>query len=51
MVSSPLAALLSEGIARLQAAGIETPRLDAEVLLAHVLGVDRGRLALMLAAR
>jgi release factor glutamine methyltransferase len=26
------------------AAGCETPRLDAEVLLAHVLGVDRARL-------
>jgi release factor glutamine methyltransferase len=26
------------------AAGLETPRLDAEVLLAHVLGVDRTRL-------
>jgi release factor glutamine methyltransferase len=26
------------------AAGCETPRLDAEVLLAHVLGVERGRL-------
>jgi release factor glutamine methyltransferase len=26
------------------AAGLETPRLDAEVLLAHVLGVDRARL-------
>ncbi len=26
------------------AAGVETPRLDAEVLLAHILGVDRARL-------
>ncbi|MGH9870365.1 MAG: peptide chain release factor N(5)-glutamine methyltransferase [Candidatus Polarisedimenticolia bacterium] len=50
MPPSPLAALLSEGIARLQAAGIESSRLDAELLLAHVLGVERGRLALRLAA-
>lgn len=30
----------------LRAAGCDTPRLDAEVLLAHVLGVQRGRLLL-----
>jgi release factor glutamine methyltransferase len=30
----------------LTAAGCESPRLDAEVLLAHVLGVDRGRLVM-----
>jgi release factor glutamine methyltransferase len=29
---------------RLSAAGCDTPRLDAELLLAHVLGVDRGSL-------
>ena len=33
--------LLSEAIPRLQAAGVETPRLDAEVLLARVLGRER----------
>ena len=33
--------LVSVGIARLRAAGSETPRLDAELLLAHVLGTDR----------
>jgi release factor glutamine methyltransferase len=37
--------LLSAGIERLRAAGpdagLETPRLDAEVLLAHAIGVDR----------
>ncbi|MHB0939828.1 MAG: peptide chain release factor N(5)-glutamine methyltransferase [Armatimonadota bacterium] len=33
--------LLSEAIPRLQAAGVDTPRLDAEVLLAHVLGRER----------
>jgi release factor glutamine methyltransferase len=32
---------LAEAIARLDAAGVATPRLDAEVLLAHVLGVSR----------
>lgn len=35
-----------EGARRLAAAGCETPRLDAELLLAHVLGVDRGRLVI-----
>ncbi len=33
--------LVSVAIARLRAAGSETPRLDAELLLAHVLGTDR----------
>jgi release factor glutamine methyltransferase len=32
---------LAEAVARLRAAGVETPRLDAEVLLAHALGTDR----------
>ncbi|CAM3908739.1 peptide chain release factor N(5)-glutamine methyltransferase [Tsukamurella strandjordii] len=32
--------------ARLAEAGVPSPRNDAEVLLAHVLGVDRGRLIL-----
>jgi release factor glutamine methyltransferase len=36
-----VAALLEQGIARLRAAGSETPRLDAEVLLAHIVGIDR----------
>jgi len=39
-------ALTSAQIA-LAGAGIDTPRLDAEVLLAHVLGVERTRLSLM----
>jgi len=34
-------ALLRDAIDRLRAAGSETPRLDAEVLLANVLGIDR----------
>jgi release factor glutamine methyltransferase len=33
--------LLSTASAQLRAAGVESPRLDAEVLLAHVLGVGR----------
>src|SRR5689334_12701630 len=32
---------LTAAIPRLEAAGVETPRLDAELLLAHVLGRDR----------
>jgi len=45
-----LAAFLAGGQERLQAAGIETARLDAEVLMAHSLGIERGRLALLLSA-
>jgi release factor glutamine methyltransferase len=37
---------LSAATARLAAAGVDSPRLDAEVLLAFVLGVDRARLVL-----
>lgn len=36
--------LVSEGRRRLEAAGDETARLDAEVLLMHLLGIDRARL-------
>jgi release factor glutamine methyltransferase len=35
---------LDGAITAFTAAGVETPRLDAEVLLAHILGVDRSRL-------
>jgi release factor glutamine methyltransferase len=35
---------LDGAITAFTAAGVDTPRLDAEVLLAHVLGVDRARL-------
>jgi release factor glutamine methyltransferase len=35
---------LDGAMTAIAAAGCETPRLDAEVLLAHVLGVERGRL-------
>ncbi|HEV2005544.1 MAG TPA: HemK/PrmC family methyltransferase, partial [Candidatus Limnocylindrales bacterium] len=33
--------LLTEAVPRLRAAGSETARLDAELLLGHVLGIDR----------
>src|SRR5919109_2429204 len=33
--------LLATATAELRAAGVESPRLDAELLLAHVLGVGR----------
>jgi release factor glutamine methyltransferase len=36
--------LLDDAIATLTAAGIESPRVDAQLLFAHVLGVDRGAL-------
>lgn len=39
-------AALGDGAAALAAAGCETPRLDAELLLASVLEVDRARLVL-----
>ena len=35
---------LDSAVIALAAAGVDTPRLDAEVLLAHVLGVDRAQL-------
>jgi release factor glutamine methyltransferase len=50
-VSRPTLALavgdaLRAGAGRLRAAGCDSPRLDAELLLAEVLGVDRARLLL-----
>jgi release factor glutamine methyltransferase len=36
--------VLESASARLERAGCDTPRLDAELLLAHALGVDRARL-------
>ena len=42
--TSPLRAALAEAIETLEAAGVDTPRLDAEVLLASVLQVDRAAL-------
>ena len=34
--------LIADASARFEKVGIETPRVDAELLLAHVLGVSRG---------
>jgi release factor glutamine methyltransferase len=39
-----LAALVRAATGELAAAGVESPRVDAELLAAHVLGVARGRL-------
>jgi release factor glutamine methyltransferase len=42
--TSPLREALAEAAETLEAAGVDTPRLDAEVILAAVLGVDRAAL-------
>jgi release factor glutamine methyltransferase len=39
--------LVADAVRRLTDAGVPSPLADAEVLLAHVLGVDRARLALV----
>jgi len=39
--------ILAAATARLQAAGVASPGHDAEVLLAHVVGIDRSRLVLL----
>jgi release factor glutamine methyltransferase len=41
-----LAKALAETAERVEAAGCDSPRVDAEILLAHVLGVPRSELAL-----
>lgn len=43
-IGTPAREALQGAITAIAAAGCETPRLDAEVLLAHVLGVSRERL-------
>ncbi len=45
----PLAPVLAAAARRLADAGIPSPRADAEALLAHALGVDRSRLAVLVA--
>ena len=42
-----LTELLAAATSDLRAAGVESPRVDAELLVAHVLGVHRGRLLLI----
>jgi release factor glutamine methyltransferase len=44
--SVTVAAAVTAGAQRLATAGCDTPRLDAELLLAEVLGVDRSRLVI-----
>jgi release factor glutamine methyltransferase len=44
---TPLAPLLATATSDLAAAGVASPRTDAELLAAHVLGVNRGRLMLI----
>lgn len=44
---TPLPELLATATARLEAAGVASPRVDAELIAAHVLGVERGRLPLV----
>jgi release factor glutamine methyltransferase len=46
MAGTPVREALDSAVIALGAAGVDTPRLDAEVLLAHVLGVDRTALFL-----
>ncbi len=46
MRGTPARDALDGAITAIAAGGCETPRLDAEVLLAHVLGVSRERLAI-----
>ncbi|WP_280268178.1 peptide chain release factor N(5)-glutamine methyltransferase [Nocardia wallacei] len=43
----PVRGAVSEGVRMLREAGVGSPEVDAETLAAHVLGVERGRLALV----
>jgi release factor glutamine methyltransferase len=44
VAGTPVREALDSAVIALTAAGVQTPRLDAEVLLAHALGVDRLKL-------
>ncbi len=44
---TPLSRALASAVADLAAAGVASPRVDAELLAAHVLGIPRGRLLLV----
>jgi release factor glutamine methyltransferase len=46
-VPTPLRRLMDDATARLAAAGVESPRPDARLLLAHVLGTDVSQLPLV----
>src|SRR6185436_1545545 len=48
---SSLSAALASAVAELAAAGVASPRVDAELLAAHVLEIPRGRLLLVDAMR
>ncbi|TWP53425.1 peptide chain release factor N(5)-glutamine methyltransferase [Lentzea tibetensis] len=47
MTRQPIRLAILEAERMLSAAGVDSPRVDAELLAAHVLGVDRGRLPLI----
>jgi release factor glutamine methyltransferase len=47
LVRTRLTPALAEAAAELSAAGVESPRVDAELLAAHVLEIPRGRLMLV----
>jgi release factor glutamine methyltransferase len=47
MTRQPIRLAILEAERMLAAAGVDSPRVDAELLAAHVLGVDRGRLPLI----
>lgn len=51
MVRTGLSRALADATAALAAAGVESPRVDAELLAAHVLEIPRGRLLLVDALR
>jgi release factor glutamine methyltransferase len=46
LVGVPVREALESAVIAISAAGCETPRLDAELLLAHALGVDRAALVM-----
>ncbi|WP_067702183.1 peptide chain release factor N(5)-glutamine methyltransferase [Nocardia jejuensis] len=47
MSRAPLRPAIRDAAETLRAAGVHSPQTDAELLAAHVLGIDRGRLALV----
>ena len=47
LVRTPISPALATAVAELTAAGVASPRVDAELLAAHVLEIPRGRLMLV----